>query len=84
MLTDSCCAWVVLVEGPVEFCPDDSYEFGYHFLLPGYHFPLLSYHFVLSGYYFFLLLLISCRPLFRQPLLEYTEHCFRTGCGNMV
>ena len=55
MLTGSCCTWVVLVEGSVEFCPDDSYKFGYYFFLPGYYFFLLSYHLVLSGYYFFLL-----------------------------
>ena len=75
MLTDSCSAWVVLVEGPVEFCPDNSDEFRYHFLLPGYHLFLLSYHLVLPGYYFFFPLLIYCSPLFRQPLFEYAEHC---------
>ena len=84
MLTDFCGAWVVLVEGPVEFCPDDSDEFRYHFLLPLYYLSLLGYHFILPGYYFFLPLLISCRPLLRQPLFEYAEHCVRTGCGKLV
>ena len=60
MLVDFRRVWVELVEGSVELGPDDSDEFGYHFLLPGYHLSLFSYHFVLPGYYFFLPLLCFC------------------------
>ena len=84
MLTESYCAWMVLVEGPVEFCTDDSCEFGYYFFLSGDYFSLLSYYFVLPGNYLFLLLIIFGRPFFRQPLFEYAEHCLRTGCGGIL
>ena len=52
MLAESCRAWMVLVEGPVGFRTDDSYEFGYDFLLSS----LLRCYVVLPGDYLFLLL----------------------------
>ena len=84
MLTESCCAWMVLEEGPVEFRTDDSYEFGYYFLLSGDYLSLLRYYFVLPGDYLFLLLMILCCPFLRQPLFEYAERCLRTGCGGIL
>ena len=68
MLTESCCAWMVLVEGPVEFSTDDSYELVYYFLLSGDYFSLLRYYFVLPGDYLFLLLMILGLPFLSQPL----------------
>ena len=75
MLVESCCAWMVLVERPVDFRTDDSCELFYYFLLSGDYFSLLRYYFVLPGDYLFLLFMIFGRPFLRQPLFEYAEHC---------